>query len=148
MHIPDDGAVLSPFVEVLRGGTNDGYPFKDQPVLLEAVVSVAMPNCNTKMSDSPVDKHPEAYQDQLIRKWRAALMAAALYTRADCIVIPDAGCGVFRNDANQVGEALGTLLRTEFKGRFNEVVIAFPLGGRSPTPGETFAAAVKKAAGN
>ena len=25
----------------------------------KAVVSVAMPNCNTKMSDSPVDAHPD-----------------------------------------------------------------------------------------
>merc|ERR1719506_551230 len=58
-HIPDDGCVLSPFVEVFRGGTNDGYPFETAAVMLDAVVSVAMPNCNEKMSDSPVDSHPE-----------------------------------------------------------------------------------------
>ena len=26
-HIPDDGALLSPHVEIFRGGTNEGYPF-------------------------------------------------------------------------------------------------------------------------
>jgi len=139
MHVPEDGAILSPKVEVFRGGTNDGYPFEDQPVLLEAVVSIAMPNCNERMKDSPVDKHPEAYREQLLRKWRAALTAAAEYTRADTLVVPDAGCGVFRNEPDMVGEALGTLLATDFKGRFKEVVIAFP-----GTPaGDQFANAVQ-----
>lgn len=144
-HIPQDGAVLSPSVEVFRGGTNDGYPFEDHPVTLDAVVSVAMPNCNERMSDSPVDKHPDqqGYEEQLKQKWRATLMAAARYTRAECIVVPDAGCGVFMNPPEQVGKALGNLLSTEFKGRFEEVVIAFPGG----TNGEAFAEAVRAAGG-
>merc|ERR1712139_700674 len=91
-HIPDDGVVLSPCVEVFRGGTNDGYPFENEAVALEAVISVAMPNCNTGMSDSPVDAHPESfeYQNQLRRKWRAVFTAASRYTYADTLVVPDA----------------------------------------------------------
>eukprot|EP00927_Polykrikos_kofoidii_P027772 TRINITY_DN24329_c0_g1_i1.p1 TRINITY_DN24329_c0_g1~~TRINITY_DN24329_c0_g1_i1.p1 ORF type:complete len:447 (-),score=65.94 TRINITY_DN24329_c0_g1_i1:275-1615(-) len=144
-HIPQDGCVLSPNVEVFRGGTNDGYPFEEQPVALDGVVSVAMPNCNERMSDSPTDAHPETkgYMEQLTQKWRATLIAAARYTRAECLVVPDAGCGVFMNPPEKVGEALGTLLRTEFEGRFEKVVIAFP-GGRN---GETFADAAFAAAG-
>lgn len=136
-HIPDDGAILSPYVEVFRGGTNDGYPFEDRAVVLDAVVSAAMPNCNNRMSDSPVDAHPdpEEYKAQLQRKWRAILTAAARYTEADTLVVPDAGCGVFRNPPDQVGAAFGKVLRGEFPSSFKQVVIAFP-GGRN---GEEFA---------
>jgi len=136
-HIPDDGVVLSPYVEVFRGGTNDGYAFEDAVVVLDAVVSVAMPNCNDRMSDSPVDAHPEPqeYKAQLTRKWRAVLTAAANYTQADTLIVPDAGCGVFRNPPKEVGVAFGQVLRDEFPNRFNEIIIAFP-GGRN---GEEFA---------
>eukprot|EP00928_Gymnodinium_smaydae_P028103 TRINITY_DN21529_c0_g1_i1.p1 TRINITY_DN21529_c0_g1~~TRINITY_DN21529_c0_g1_i1.p1 ORF type:complete len:297 (+),score=35.51 TRINITY_DN21529_c0_g1_i1:59-892(+) len=44
-HLPVDGVLFSPHVEIFRGGTLDGYPFFDvAPAELEAVVSVAMPN--------------------------------------------------------------------------------------------------------
>lgn len=121
MHIPMDCCVFSPLVEVFRGGTNEGYPFREVAVVLEAVVSVAMPNCNDRMADSPVDAHPEAehYAAQLESKWRAVLAAASLCSPpADCLVVPDAGCGVFRNPPEQVGAALGKVLRFEFDGRF------------------------------
>lgn len=145
-HLPDDGAVLSPYVEVFREGTNTGYSLEDKTTVLEAVVSVAMPNMNNRMSDSPVDANPnpEAYCRQLEQKWRAALAAAAFYTEADCVVVPDAGCGVFRNPPAQVGAALGRVLRTEFQGRFAEVVVAFPGG---PGGAEFAAAAVAAFAG-
>lgn len=142
-HLPDDGVLLSPHVEVFRSGTNAGYAFDDAATRLEAVVSVAMPNCNDRMSDSPVDAHPdaEAYEAQLVKKWRAVLTAAAFLSSSNCLIIPDAGCGVFRNPPEKVGEALGRVLREEFQGRFEEVVIAFP-GGKA---GEEFAAAATTA---
>lgn len=140
-HVPDDGVVLSPFVEVFRGGTNDGYPFEDAAVKLEAVVSVAMPNCNDTMSDSPVDAHPdpEEYKAQLKRKWRAVFTAASQYTEGDTLVVPDAGCGVFDNPPDQVGAAFGEVLCEEFPTSFKEIIIAFP-GGRK---GEAFAQQVQ-----
>lgn len=142
-HIPDDGATLSPLVEVFRQGSNEGYAFEDRVTRLEAVVSVAMPNCNERMADSPVDAHPvpEEYEAQLRRRWRAALTAAAYWTEADCLVVPDAGCGVFRNPPGSVGRALAQVLLQEFMGRFAEVVIAFP-GGPA---GEEFASAAMQA---
>merc|ERR1711924_386660 len=72
VHIPDDGAALSPYVEVFREGTNEGYAFMDAATTITAVVSVAMPNCNKEVSDSPCDAHPdqEQYLNQLQRKWR------------------------------------------------------------------------------
>lgn len=137
MHIPDDGAVLSPSVEVFRGGTLDGYPFEEAPVAFEAVISVAMPNMNDRMADSPVDGHPEPeeYTAQVKRKWRAVFTAAAHYTDADTLVVPDAGCGVFKNPPEQLGTAFGQVLRDEFGTCFKEVFITFP-GGKN---GEVFA---------
>ncbi|CAE7367346.1 unnamed protein product [Symbiodinium natans] len=142
-HLPDDGALLSPHVEVFRTGTNSGYAFQEKAVCLEAVVSVAMPNCNTKMSDSPVDAHPDKdkYAEQLADKWRAVMMAASSRVEANVLVVPDAGCGVFFNPPEKVGESFGKVLREEFSGRFESVVIAFP-GGKA---GETFAAAAVEA---
>jgi len=129
-HIPDDGAILSPLVEVFRRGSNEGYPFEDEAVTLEAVVSVAMPNCNPRVSDSPLDSRPdpEHYAKQLQQKWRAVLTATACYTQARCIVIPDAGCGVFQNPPAKVGAALGHVLGAEFAGCFDEVILSFPRG--------------------
>eukprot|EP00930_Biecheleria_cincta_P043833 TRINITY_DN30087_c0_g3_i1.p1 TRINITY_DN30087_c0_g3~~TRINITY_DN30087_c0_g3_i1.p1 ORF type:complete len:502 (-),score=65.79 TRINITY_DN30087_c0_g3_i1:205-1710(-) len=130
MHIPGDGVILSPCVEVFREGTDEGYPFGESTTVLEAVVSVGMPNRNENMSDSPVDANPDvdAYFLQLQQKWRAVLTAAACYTTANCLVVPDAGCGVFRNSPSLAGKALGSVLRSEFAGRFDEVCIAFPGG--------------------
>jgi len=143
MHLPEDGVVLSPSVEVFRTGSDLGYPFREKALKLTAVVSVAMPNCNNQMTDSPVDAHPNPseYVFQLERKWRAVLAAAAHYTKAECLVVPDAGCGVFRNPPRDVGAAFGRVLRCEFAGHFSDVVIAFP-GGPN---GEEFAEAATAA---
>lgn len=144
-HIPYDGAVISPDVEVFRKGTYAGYVFDDQPCRLEAVVSIAMPNRNPSIKDAPVDAHPDVrvYAADVAQKWRAALAAAAyLAPRATVLVVPDAGCGVFHNPPALVGAALGRLLREEFVGRFAEVIIAIP--GRAQCT--AFADAVKSAA--
>jgi len=137
VHIPDDGAVLSPFVEVFRGGTDDGYAFAEAAVMLEAIVSVAMPNLNDTMSDCPVDapSDDQEYMLQVQRKWRAVFTAAARFTQADTLVVPDAGCGVYRNPPDQVGAVFGQVLRDEFSDCFKEVIIAFPGGAN----GEIFA---------
>lgn len=142
-YIPDDGVIVSPLVEVFRGGTNEGYPFETQAVTLDAIISVAMPNCNHRVSDSPMDANPDpaGYRKQLEAKWRAVLTAAQHYVRAECLVVPDAGCGVFRNSPEDVGATLGGLLRTEFAGAFAEVVVAFP-GGET---GKAFAEALSNA---
>lgn len=141
-HLPDDGVLLSPKVEVFRDGTNEGYTFRDTVTVLRGVVSVAMPNCNEKMSDSPVDANPdgEGYKKQLLQKWVAVLTAASSCQEATTLVVPDAGCGVFYNPPEAVGESLGKALQ-QFRGRFGRVVIAFP-GGKA---GETFAAAAAAA---
>ncbi|CAJ1359986.1 unnamed protein product, partial [Effrenium voratum] len=125
-HLPADGALLSPWVEVFRRGTNEGYPFMQRPFLLQAMISVAMPNRNERMSDSPVDAprdHTE-YMEALKARWRAALVAAFV-AGANCLVLPDAGCGVFRNEPQAVGRALGEALLV-LGSAFEQVVLASP----------------------
>jgi len=55
MHIPEDGAVLSPHVEVFRENFLQGYAFADEATSLEAIVSMAMPNWNFRVADGPLD---------------------------------------------------------------------------------------------
>eukprot|EP00927_Polykrikos_kofoidii_P068339 TRINITY_DN63711_c0_g1_i1.p1 TRINITY_DN63711_c0_g1~~TRINITY_DN63711_c0_g1_i1.p1 ORF type:complete len:493 (+),score=65.91 TRINITY_DN63711_c0_g1_i1:166-1479(+) len=142
-HIPDDGAILSPSVEVFRAGTDSGYAFLRSPWVIPAVISVAMPNNNHDVKDSPVDAQsdPVLYEAQLMSKWRAVLTAAAHFTDVDTLVVPDAGCGVFKNPPGIVGATLGKVLRTEFPTRFDEVLLVF---GASSSTGDAFAESVRK----
>jgi hypothetical protein len=140
-YIPDKGAILSPLVEMFRTGTNDGYAFlPDGPVTLDGVVSVAMPNRNGGVRDAPVDAEPnmDDYRTQLDNKWRATLNAAAgangvgetLDRKGKInLVVPDAGCGVFKNDPAEVGWSLGRMLaefRVEKKQDVFEQIIFAP----------------------
>merc|ERR1712151_1358238 len=88
--------------------------------------------------DSSKPAHTDApYVGQLERKWRAALAAAAYYTEADCLIVPDAGCGVFANPPDVVGAAFGRVLLKEFQGRFVDVLVT----SHSGPSGEQFAEA-------
>ena len=49
LHLPDDGVLLSPMVEVFRDGTMHGYGFRETATVLTAVVPLAR-----KLSDSLV----------------------------------------------------------------------------------------------
>merc|ERR1712228_532427 len=92
--------------------------------------------------DPSIPAHTDApYVAQLERKWRAALAAAAYYTKADCLIVPDAGCGVFSNSPDIVGAAFGRVLRNEFSGRFRDVLLA----ARSGLNGEQFAKSAMQA---
>lgn len=123
-YIPEDGVVLSPSVEVFRTGSGDGYSFLKEPVQLAAILSIGMYNKNGKMSDCPVDAPSTkvAYNEGVKQKFRSAFVAA-LEAGTRCLVIPDVGCGVYGNDAAEVGIQLGKLLRQEFWGQFQEVVL-------------------------
>lgn len=125
-YIPDNGVVLSPWVEVFRGSYNTGYRFLPEAVELAAVVSVAMPNCNPGVRDSPLDApaDPEDYHTLLCTKFRAAL-AAASQVGASIVVTSAVGCGVFRNDPATIGEALGKAIKSlPASHRIQEVVLA------------------------
>lgn len=111
-YIPEDGVVLSPSVEVFRSSYNSGYRFHPVPKELTAVISVAMPNCNSAVRDAPLDApmDPAEYQELLHTKLCVALGAARL-AGASVAVLPGLGCGVYHNDPADVGRALGQALR-------------------------------------
>jgi len=121
-YFPADSVIFSPHVEVFRGSTDEGYPFWPQPIELHAVISVAMPNCNTHVHDAPVDAAPRRsdYIAQLATKF-SALCAAAAQCGARVLVLPDAGCGVYGNEPEDVGRALGDVLGNYHRGSFDEV---------------------------
>eukprot|EP00929_Paragymnodinium_shiwhaense_P005105 TRINITY_DN10661_c0_g1_i1.p1 TRINITY_DN10661_c0_g1~~TRINITY_DN10661_c0_g1_i1.p1 ORF type:complete len:668 (-),score=203.69 TRINITY_DN10661_c0_g1_i1:134-2137(-) len=111
-HIPVDGCIMSPHVEIFRRGSAQGYLIMSEPVEIAAVISVAMYNCNPKVRDAPVDKPDSAaeYEIGLRHKMRAMAHAAAL-SGADALVLPDVGCGVFMNNPSFLGKIAGEILR-------------------------------------
>ena len=119
-HIPRDGVVLSPHVEFFRGDTSEGYPFS--PQTFEAtVVSVAMPNCAPNLEDAPVDVPNALEYEALLGQKFAALLGAAALEGADCLVMPDAGCGVYMNRPEEVGRAFGEAVRRRCPEAFAEI---------------------------
>lgn len=108
-YIPDDGAILSPNVYAFRAGTEMGYAPLPGHVRL-SVISVAMPNRSCQVRGTPFDFYrKEELNDVIAKKWQAVVWASHK-AGADTLVIPDAGCGVYGNDPQQVGHALGRAL--------------------------------------
>jgi uncharacterized protein (TIGR02452 family) len=123
-YIPKDAVVLSPTVEVFRSETNDGYRLQRQVEMLDAIISVAMPNKNAEVADSPVDA-PESKQEYLAllaTKFHAVLAAAAI-SQAEALVIPDVGCGVFANRPEDIGDSLGREIKLHFARQFKEIYL-------------------------
>jgi len=115
--------LLSPDVEVFRGGTAEGYPFWPVPLSLAAVISVAMPNCNPDCRDSPIDRPTSDVEyEMLVRKRIVAMFKAAQSVCAEVVVLPAIGCGVFLNEPRVIGTVMGNVLRTEFKNVFKKVL--------------------------
>merc|ERR1712048_755856 len=97
-HIPMDGVIVSPHVEIFRRGTDQGYLLFAKPVEITAVISVAMYNCNRRVRDSPVDRpYDEAEYEAGVRAKLIALAHGAAESGADALILPDVGCGVFMN---------------------------------------------------
>jgi uncharacterized protein (TIGR02452 family) len=111
-HIPTNSCVVSPSVEIFRDGTSNGYKLFEKPTCICGVISVALFNRNPSISDSPLDSpaDPSLYISQTRAKLNAVIQAAA-QLGAEALVIPDMGCGVFKNDPLLVGSCLGTVLR-------------------------------------
>ena len=107
-HIPVDACILSPQVQVFRDTSAKGYRFQEQPVTLTGVCSMAMFNMNSRVADSPLDAPIEfiEYCKQVKDKFKAAL-GCLQKLRANVLVCPDVGCGVFENDPEVMGCLLG-----------------------------------------
>lgn len=121
-HIPTDGCIVSPFVEVFRGNTDQGYVAYEIPVPLQAVISVAMYNRNSKVRDAPLDSPSDnATYEAGIRKKFTSMIHGAASSGADAVIIPDVGCGVFMNDPAVCGRIVGEVLYN-YMSRFKRTV--------------------------
>merc|ERR1711920_999448 len=101
---------------------HEGYPFWKLPVRVEAVVSIAMPNHNSGIRDAPVDApHTHDALVLLLRRKFAAALEAAAEVRAAVVVVPDIGCGVYKNPPGTVGEVFGRVVREMFPRTFSEI---------------------------
>jgi hypothetical protein len=49
-----DGVILSPSVEIFRGGSDHGYPFMQEPAQLAAIISLGMFNQNERMCQAQI----------------------------------------------------------------------------------------------
>lgn len=124
LHIPEDGAILSPDIEIFRNSTAAGYgPCVDGNVRLEAILSVAMPNMNPSVKDCPLDWHSKAQRDLLVERKLHAVLQGAAMVDAEVLVVPDVGCGVYGNDPRTIGAAFGRVLYS-YPCFFTEVIIS------------------------
>eukprot|EP00392_Amoebophrya_sp_AT5.2_P004196 g4204.t1 len=124
-YFPNYGAVASPQVEIFRESIFGNYRFLERgPVALAGVVSIAAFNCNPGVRDAPIDAPatPSEFRLGLQKKWFVALCAAALM-KAEVVVVPDVGCGVFKNPAQEVGLAFSSVYEQFFKGSFHQIVL-------------------------
>lgn len=123
IHIPEDGAILSPGVEVFRDGTAAGYaPCAHGRTWLAAVISVAMPNMNPNMTDCPTEHRSKSAMKTLVERKLHAVLQGAARVDAEVIVVPDIGCGVYGNHPSVIGSAFGRVL-CGYHSYFSEVIV-------------------------
>eukprot|EP00397_Hematodinium_sp_SG-2012_P003721 GEMP01003729.1.p1 GENE.GEMP01003729.1~~GEMP01003729.1.p1 ORF type:complete len:1026 (+),score=158.52 GEMP01003729.1:71-3148(+) len=122
-YLPVQGVVLSPDVELFRKTSTSGYAFMFERQKLAGIISMAAFNRNSRIADSPVDapKDKEVYESQLTDKWRSALVGA-IKLGCEVLIVPDVGCGVFKNDPALTGNCLNVVLR-ELHGHFREIIL-------------------------
>jgi len=108
IHIPEHGCILSPRIEVLRGGTDTGYQLLPEPAMLAAVISLAMGNRNPALPGR--DFRQGAEYDEMVKHKFQAMAACAIKSGAQALVVPDCGCHTFQNDPQTVGRLLGQVL--------------------------------------
>ena len=121
IHIPEYGAIISPNVEMFRGGPEYGFPFLEGPLVLASVVSIAMPNCNPNLPEEPYDAPESAeYHRQLHAKLGSAL-EVAMAIRSRTLVVPALGCGRYLNHPSTVGKVIAEVFQTRFMTAFAEV---------------------------
>lgn len=122
IHLPEEGCIVSPDVEVLRGSPSCGYRRLDEVGCLAAVFSVSMPNKNGEVADTPVDGRGQLSYRALLHHKFEALLFAAIELDIEVLVVPDVGCGVFKNDPEYVGRILGNVI-DNYNGYLKTVIL-------------------------
>ena len=120
-YIPGDGVIISPFVEFFRAGPENGFAFLKTVVDLNAVLTIAMPNCNPTLSQ-PVDAPKDfSKYKQLVADSITAGLQAAVAIKSPVLIIPEVGCGLQQNDPRVIGDIISDLLSTQFPNAFAQV---------------------------
>jgi len=109
VHIPEDGAVLSPGVEVFRKGAHKNYASMVEPARLAAVLSVSMPQLGGRREVPRGSAFLPAYKRLLEQKFEMVVQGINR-VRADVVALSDVGCGKHGNDPMLVGRAFGRAL--------------------------------------
>jgi len=123
LHIPEFGAVVSPCVEMFRRSIFEGYRFEEYVTPIQGIVSIAAYNKNSKMADCPVDAphSSTAFIEGMKKKFHAAV-TGAIRLRAEVLIVPSIGTGVYMGNPSHIAQALGSVL-AETAGSFKFVVI-------------------------
>jgi uncharacterized protein (TIGR02452 family) len=124
-------AIVSPDVPFFK---DDNGEHLDEPALF-TVVTIPAPNCGAYMRNklSNRDAVTEALRDRIARAlW---LFAAS---GCDCLVLGAYGCGVFRNDPQEVAAIFAESLKAPFCRRFRHVEFAITAPEMANTFGRCF----------
>lgn len=112
-----DLAIVSPSVPFFRDDDND---FLDAPVLA-TVVTAPAPNAGAVLKNEP--KHRSKIAGVLLRRAELVLRAAALH-EVDTLVLGAWGCGVFRNQPEEVADAFKQWFDEEYQSHFRRIIFA------------------------
>lgn len=107
---------------------DDAGNYLDEPVLVDVITSPA-PNKGAMLQN----RRPEqiAELEAVFRKRIDKMLALALQEGVECLILGAWGCGVFRNDTEDVARYFREIFDGKYKNQFQKIV--FAIAGRSKT---------------
>jgi len=121
---PQDTAILSPHVEVFRGEPCDGYPFLQETVLINAILSVSMPSGQDRQNGYFLRPEDKLREEKLLERKFTAVAQAAAISGAKVIVVPDLGSNADGgSDPKLIGKLLAECVRRNCPGVFKEIIL-------------------------
>lgn len=105
---------------------DDAGTYLDEPVTVDVITSPA-PNKGAMIQN----RRPEqlAELEAVFRKRIDKMLALALHEGVGCLILGAWGCGVFRNDTEDVARYFREIFDAKYKGQFRKVI--FAIAGRS-----------------
>ena len=118
--------IYSPSVPVFR--TNEG----DWLSPFYKVSFISSPAPNAGVARRKLDKrNADETIKSILQERIQYILTIAARNQCDALVLGAFGCGVFRNDPNEVANTFNRLLNNQFKGCFSYIVFAIPNFGPS-----------------
>jgi len=123
VHVPEDGAVLSPGVDFFRHGPKQGYAALPVLVKLVAVLSVSMPNIGNPQSEEPVSTMSPPFYHRLVQQKLMMAMLGASCVGAEVLVVSDLGCVDRGYEPALLGRLIGHVILEAAQTPLREVVL-------------------------